>query len=93
MVVFIFISLMLLTTASSRETKRLERGIGRLENKLDLIIRHLDIAEPLSPLDTKITQLIHVGEKIKAIKLYREETGASLKEAKAAVELIERRVV
>ncbi len=37
-----------------------------------------------------IQQLLDRGRKIEAIKLYREQTGAGLKEAKEAVEAIER---
>lgn len=37
----------------------------------------------------EITWLLQTGQKINAIKLYREETGASLADAKAAVERME----
>ena len=39
---------------------------------------------------TSIKQLLDDGHKIEAIKLYREQTGAALREAKEAVEAIER---
>ena len=41
-----------------------------------------------SALETEIVSLLERGEKIEAIKLYRKETGADLKEAKDAVEAI-----
>lgn len=43
-----------------------------------------------SPLIEKIQSILLHGDKINAIKVYREETGAGLKEAKDAVESIER---
>src|SRR5919106_1451951 len=49
---------------------------------LSLIDRGLKIAE--------VSQLLHAGNKIAAIKLYREVFGCSLQEAKTAVEQMER---
>jgi len=40
--------------------------------------------------DETLTALIRKGQKIEAIKLYRERTGSGLKEAKDAVEALER---
>jgi ribosomal protein L7/L12 len=45
------------------------------------------------PFDERIRQLLIDGQKIEAVKVYREETGAGLREAKEAVEAIERREV
>ena len=58
---------------------------SRLERKVDLILRHLGI-DPNQGLDEKIMELVKAGQKIQAIKLYREQTGAGLKEAKDYVE-------
>ena len=41
--------------------------------------------------DDELRALIESGQKIEAIKRYREMTGAGLAEAKEAVEAIERR--
>jgi len=46
-------------------------------------------SEPLS-LDGRVIALMREGRKIEAIKLYRDLTGAGLKEAKDAVEALER---
>lgn len=61
---------------------------NRLERKLDAILVHLGVEFPdMSPeLRQEIQQLVNQGKKIEAIKLYREQTGAGLKEAKDAVE-------
>ncbi|MFC0431609.1 50S ribosomal protein L7/L12 [Kutzneria buriramensis] len=67
-------------------TRQLERRLERLESKLDLVMRHLDVAEP-GP-DQDVVLLARAGRKIEAIKRYRELTGVGLKEAKDAVERI-----
>jgi hypothetical protein len=72
--------------------------LARIERKLDVLIKHLNIAyvDPASPegLSAEVRKLADdPGQKIQAIKLHREETGISLKEAKDAVETyINRRV-
>jgi hypothetical protein len=57
----------------------------RLERKVDLILKHLGI-DPNQGVDEKIMELVNAGRKIEAIKLYREQTGVGLKEAKDYVE-------
>jgi large subunit ribosomal protein L7/L12 len=46
--------------------------------------------QPQEPVDDTLMDLIRRGQKINAIKLYRERTGLGLKEAKDAVEALER---
>lgn len=64
-----------------QDTARLQR----IERKLDRISAHLGLPE-----DTTIPEAIRAellaGNKINAIKLYREQHGVGLKEAKDAVE-------
>lgn len=62
----------------------------RMRRQLDAIMKHLGLPEPpvsrpdaLSP---QVAELIAAGRKIEAIKLYRQETGGGLKQAKSAVE-------
>lgn len=60
----------------------------RIERKLNLLIRHNGI-DPLQgvPLSERVKQIADdPARKIEAIKLHRQETGASLNEAKDAVE-------
>jgi hypothetical protein len=68
----------------SRTQTRLER----VERRLNLLLRHFNIdPAPGSPLSDRVKALADdPGRKIEAIKVYREETGAGLAEAKAAVE-------
>jgi hypothetical protein len=61
------------------------RRLGRLERKVDLILRHLGL-DPNQGLNPEIVELMKAGQKIQAIKLYREQTGVGLKEAKDYVE-------
>jgi ribosomal protein L7/L12 len=71
--------------ALRRRVERLERLVARLMDEAGL--------EPDEALDSgpspEIVDLIRRGEKLEAIKLYREKTGVGLKEAKAFVESLE----
>jgi hypothetical protein len=62
----------------------------RIERKLDLIIQHLGIQVPDaaagSGLSPEVRRLADAGQKLQAIKVHRDETGAGLAEAKQAVE-------
>jgi ribosomal protein L7/L12 len=71
----------------------LERRLGRLERRLDLLMAHLgaDASEDGEvPGEDEIRELLAKGQKIQAIRVYRERTGSGLREAKEAVEQIER---
>ena len=57
----------------------------RLERKVDLILSHLGL-DPNHGVNEKVLELVKAGQKIPAIKLYREQTGAGLKDAKDYVE-------
>ncbi len=69
---------------ASRE-RDLVAGLRRIERKLDLIMARLEI-EDVRPELAEVTDLIGRGKRIAAIKAYREATGASLREAKDAVD-------
>ncbi len=62
----------------------------RMQRQLDAIMKHLGLPEPPASrpgaLSPQVAALIAAGRKIEAIKLYRQETGEGLKQAKAAVE-------
>jgi hypothetical protein len=66
------------------------RRLIRLEGKLDLVLRQLGL-EYTPPSSGVLSQQVKAlcadpAHKIAAIKLHREQTGASLAEAKATVE-------
>jgi hypothetical protein len=67
---------------------RMQAGLHRVEHRLNLLLRHFNIdPAPGSPLSDRVRALADdPARKIEAIKVYREETGAGLAEAKAAVE-------
>jgi ribosomal protein L7/L12 len=59
--------------------------LARMERKLDAIIEQFEVQLPNDGFD-EVRRLAAAGQKISAIKLYREMTGAGLAEAKSAVE-------
>lgn len=73
----------------SKQRPWYDRRLARIERRLQLIMERLDIAEPEEGMNDVIAQL-EQGNKIAAIKIYREETGAGLKEAKTEVEMMAR---
>jgi len=72
------------------EVQQLRSRINELEDRLKLIYRHLNLeyidssSDPL--LSPQIQAAIRSGNKIEAIKLYREMTGVGLAEAKAVID-------
>jgi ribosomal protein L7/L12 len=65
------------------------RQMVLLQRKADLALTHLGIQPPPypSPLSERVKELAADPQrKIEAIKVYREETGAGLKDAKDAIE-------
>jgi hypothetical protein len=71
--------------SSSEPSPQNTYRLRRIERKLDLILDHLGLKLDQDDFD-EVRQLMLDGQKIPAIKLYREITGAGLKEAKDAVE-------
>lgn len=75
---------------------KLELRMKRLENTIrsSSLISH-DNAQPASSsLEADIVELVMDGKTIKAVRLYREQTGAGLKDSKLAVEeMIERMIL
>jgi ribosomal protein L7/L12 len=66
--------------------------LDRLERKLDSVIRHLGLEQELLPkASDRVKMHLSTGNKIEAIRAYREENpGVGLKEAKEAVEDLQR---
>jgi ribosomal protein L7/L12 len=65
--------------------------VTELENKLDFLYRKFGVEYIDNPgmADSRIISLIKKGNKLEAIKMYRELTNSDLAEAKNAVEKIE----
>ena len=76
--------------SGSRDTSGVETRLRRIERKLDLILQFLNVplkdVELVNQVSAAVRQLADEGRKIEAIKLYREQTGVGLREAKEVVE-------
>lgn len=72
----------------------LENRIEEIENKMTFLYRKLGIDDSNNTLDaekrSEIIQLINKGKTKAAIKEFKNATGASLKEAKLAIEEIKK---
>jgi hypothetical protein len=67
-------------------------ALSRVEAKLDLLLSHSNIKfDPYANLPAGIAEAIQSDQKIKAIKLYRQSSGAGLKQAKDFIEEVQRR--
>jgi ribosomal protein L7/L12 len=66
------------------------RGIQELERKLNLVLTHLGIdpTAQVAPSSHVIILAADPQQRIEAIKAYREQTGAGLKEAVAVIDKI-----
>jgi hypothetical protein len=67
--------------------------LNRLERKVDFLLEELNLVEKeeatlpdFGPVLSEVAELVRQNRKIEAIKLYREMTGVSLKEAKEVVD-------
>ena len=69
----------------SRALDRLTTQVSAMQRQLDLVMAHLGI-EPVEPVHTEVAGHIMAGRKISAVKVYREQTGVGLAEAKREVE-------
>ncbi|WP_222426625.1 hypothetical protein [Amycolatopsis rhizosphaerae] len=85
MLALITVILLFSTTAGGRKQQRAERKLDELNRKLDTVMAHLGVSLP-EPQFPEIEELLRQGKKIEAIKVYRERTGADLREAKDAVD-------
>jgi ribosomal protein L7/L12 len=64
----------------------------RVEAKLDLLLKQANIKfDPYASVSPEIAEAVRGGQKIKAIKLYRQSSGVGLKEAKDFIEEVQRR--
>jgi hypothetical protein len=72
------------------DLRRLERQLDWLHQKVDALMKHQGVEVPPPPpsgLSSEVERLASAPDgKIAAIKLYREQTGAGLAEAKAKIE-------
>jgi ribosomal protein L7/L12 len=67
-------------------------ALSRVEGKLDLLLQNANLKyDPYANVSRDVVEALRRGEKINAIKLYRQSSRVGLKEAKDVVEELERR--
>ncbi|MEU1395096.1 hypothetical protein ABZ403_03370 [Micromonospora zamorensis] len=59
--------------------------LAAVQRKLDLVMDHLGI---VAPVESEVVRHLESGRAIQAVRVYRQQTGASLVEAKQAVDRI-----
>ncbi|SCG71620.1 hypothetical protein [Micromonospora coxensis] len=79
------LTLLLAQTARPGRRDATALRLAEIERRLDLVMRHLGVVDP-GPALPGVRAHLARGEKIQAIKAYREATGADLRTAKEAVE-------
>jgi ribosomal protein L7/L12 len=76
-----------LRAPSARSSGKSDHRLARLERRLDALEKHTGAPPAAVPDWTEdVLDLMDDGQKIPAIKLYRQQTGVGLAEAKSAVE-------
>jgi hypothetical protein len=88
-VLFALVIFRRLVRASQRQgdTSDLVKRQLRTEAKVDLLLKHAGITyDPHANVPAGVLDALRAGQKIEAIRLYRQATGADLKTAKEFVE-------
>lgn len=78
-------------SSADREIAELKRRVTQLEAQMAFLLRSLGIEHPDPPTweaSPEILALVRQGKMAEAIKLFRQETGASLKDAKTFIETL-----
>jgi ribosomal protein L7/L12 len=86
------IGLLLICLATLGQLTKRAAAISRVEAKLDLLLAKAGIEfDPYSNVSQELSEALRRGDKIAAIKCYRQASGAGLKEAKEHIEELQRR--
>ena len=79
-------AIVLITFSLQSSIRRLEKKMKRMDLSLSVLLNRMEIEVP-SQLSDRVKQIaLDPYRKLEAIKLYREETGIGLREAKEAIE-------
>ena len=79
-------TIVLITFSLQSSIRRLEKKMKRMDLSLSVLLNRMEIEVP-SQLSDRVKQIaLDPYRKLEAIKLYREETGIGLREAKEAIE-------
>jgi hypothetical protein len=89
--VVIFVVVLLLLITASASIRATGRAVERVERKLDLVMKHLDIQDSAAvgiPPDAlaEIDRCLWSDRRAEAVRLYREATGHTAAQAKEWVE-------
>ena len=69
----------------------LRKRIARVEGKLDVLLKNANLQyDPFSDVPEDVADAVRSGNKVLAIRLYRETTGANLRDAKELIEDLQR---
>jgi len=86
------VGLGVLYSSAIDDLRKRTRRLGRIEAKLDLLMRNAGIEfGPYEGLPAQVVDALNRGDKLEAIKFYCFVRGVSLKEAKTFIEDIQRR--
>jgi hypothetical protein len=79
----------------SARLNALQMKVAELERKLNFVLDQLNLQYQDAPLDPALAEAagwLRQGKKIDAIKVYQQRSGLGLKEAKEAVEALEKKL-
>ena len=86
------VAIILLQVSAIDDLRKRIRRLGRIEAKLDHLMRHAGIEfVPYQGLPAEVVDALNRDDKLAAIKFYCSTAGMSLKDAKKLIEDIQRR--
>lgn len=86
------LALLLVVLVNLFQVQKRVTTLTRVEAKLDLLLRNAGLQyDPYADLPAPVAEALRRGDKIEAIKHYRQATGAGLKDAKEFIEEVQRR--
>jgi ribosomal protein L7/L12 len=89
---FACLILLLVVMVELFQLRRRVTTLTRVEAKLDLLLRNAGLQyDPYADLPAPVVDALRRGDKIGAIRHYRQTTGAGLKDAKEFIEEFQRR--
>ncbi len=71
---------------------KLSQRVATLERQVEFLMKHLGVSYDGAPdagVSPEIMELVRRGDKLRAIRAFREETGVGLREAKEFIESLE----
>src|SRR5262245_12535288 len=88
LVIILIVIVVLAILNTERHAGVVRRDLARVDRKLNLLLNYMNISfDEFGVLSDRVKELARdPSKKIEAIKLYRDETGARLSEAKKTVE-------